>query len=295
MRTFDGFWPALITPYTPDDQINLPVLLSLVDYHLAKGVSGFYLCGSTGEGLFLRTDERILIVDEVIKRVQNRVPIIVQVGASSINEATQLAAHAQSAGAAAISSIIPPIVYDARGIVPFFTRLAAAAPNLPFLPYLFGYTRDAVALMHDLAAIPTLAGTKYTAPNMYEMNQIIGFRKEGWTVFSGMDEQAVLGVQFGASGLIGSTLNFMPGVYREIIAGVRGGKIEHALELQRRANAVTTLLISNGFAGAFRETMHVIGFDCGAPRLPNLPLPGEKRAALRAALDELDFASLAAL
>ncbi len=295
MRTFTGFWPALITPYTADDQVNLPVLHALVDYHLGKGVSGFYVCGSTGEGLFLRTEERILVTNEVIERVQGRVPVIAQVGAASINEAMELAAHAQAAGAAAISSIIPPVVYDARGIVPYFARLASAAPQLPFLPYLFGYTRDAVALMHDLAHIPTLAGTKYTAPNMYEMNQIVGFRTEGWTVFSGMDEQAVLGQQYGAAGMIGSTLNFMPGVYREIIAAVRGGRIEEALALQQRANAVTTYLISNGFSGAFRETMRILGFECGEPRLPSLPLPTEKRADLRAKLDELDFASLAAL
>ena len=66
MRTFDGFWPALITPYTEDDRINVPVLRQLVDYHLAKGVSGFYICGSTGEGPLQNADERILVADTVL-------------------------------------------------------------------------------------------------------------------------------------------------------------------------------------------------------------------------------------
>lgn len=295
MRTFDGFWPALITPYTPDDRINTPMIGRLVDYHLAKGVSGFYICGSTGEGVFQSVAERRTVAEAVLERVAGRVPVIVHVGAAQVNAAAELAAHAQSIGAAGVSSIVPPVVYDGRGVVPYFARVAAAAPRLPFLPYLFGYARDAVALMHDLAHIPNLAGTKYTAPNMYEMSQIVRFRSEGWTVFSGMDEQALLGLMYGAAGMIGSTLNFMPGAYREIYTRYQAGDHAGAMEVQRRANAVTETLIGAGFVGAFREAMCMLGFDCGAPRLPNLPLAEGRRAALHEALAAVDFAGVAAL
>ncbi len=295
MRTFDGFWPALITPYTENDEINVKVLRELVDYHLSKGVSGFYLCGSTGEGAFQTVAERKLVVETALARINGRVPVIVHVGAAVLNDAVELARHAQARGAAGISSILPPVIYNLQGVVPFFERIAAAAPELPFLPYLFGFSRDAVALMRDLAHIPNLAGTKYTGPNMYEMNQVIRFRSEGWTVFSGMDEQAALGLMYGAAGVIGSTLNFMPGVYREIYASVRGGDPARALEFQRRGNRITELMISNGFVGSFREGMRLLGFDCGQPRLPNLPLPEAKRAALHAGFEEFGFAELAAL
>lgn len=295
MRTFNGFMPALITPYTKNDEINVTVLRELVDYHLSKGVSGFYVCGSTGEGAFQTVEERKLVTETVLTHVAGRVPVIVHVGAAVINDAVRLAQHAQAAGAAGISSILPPVVYDLRGVAPFFERIAAAAPELPFLPYLFGFSRDAVALIRDLAHIPNLAGTKYTGPNMYEMSQIVRFRPEGWTVFSGMDEQATLGLMYGAAGVIGSTLNFMPGVYREIYASVRSGDHARALELQRRANRITELMLNLGFAGAFREGMRLLGFDCGQPRLPNLPLLEEKRAALHTGFQELGFVELAAL
>ncbi len=295
MRTFEGCWPALITPYTEDDHINTGLLRSLVDYHLHKGVAGFYICGSTGEGAFQSTEERILIAETVLAQVGERVPVIVHVGSAQINESVRLAQHAQAAGAAGISSILPPVLYDSRGVAPFFARIAAAAPELPFLPYLFGYARDAVALIHELATIPNLAGTKYTAPNMYEMSRIVQFRREGWTVFSGMDEQALLGLIYGARGMIGSTLNFMPGAYRQILQAYRVGDYRTAQEVQSRANAVTTLLIETGFVGAFREVMAMLGFDCGNPRLPNLPLPEDKRKQLRCALAELRFDEVAAL
>jgi N-acetylneuraminate lyase len=98
---------------------------------------------------------------------------------------------------------------------------------------------------------------------------------------------------FGSSGNIGSTLNFMPGVYREIHACCRNGDLERGRELQLQANKVTKVAISYGFPGALKEIMKILGFDCGKPRLPNLPLPAEKRDALRNELQAAGFSELA--
>ncbi|MFN8485226.1 MAG: dihydrodipicolinate synthase family protein [Anaerolineae bacterium] len=295
MRSFDGFWPALLTPYTPDDQVNLSVVRDLVDYHLGKGVTGFYLCGSTGEGLFLSPAERRTIVETVMERVAGRASVIVHVGAAALNDAVALAQHAAASGADGVSSIVPPVAYDARGIAPYLARVAAAAPDLPFLPYLFGGTRDSLALMRDLADVPNFAGTKYYGPNMYEMSQIAAFRNEGWTVFVGMDEQAALGLMYGAHGIIGSSLNLMPGVYRCILERVRAGEMDAALDMQRRSNTIIQLMHSYGYVGCMRTALAHLGFDCGAPRLPNLPLPAAQCHRFLGELEDLGFAALAAL
>ena len=63
MRTFNGHWPALLTPYTNMDEVDTRMLRQLVDYQLAKKVTGFYICGSTGEGSFLSVDERMQVAD----------------------------------------------------------------------------------------------------------------------------------------------------------------------------------------------------------------------------------------
>jgi N-acetylneuraminate lyase len=159
----------------------------------------------------------------------------------------------------------------------------------------FGGPRDAVALMRELAHIPNLAGTKYYGPNMYELSQIVALRQERWTVFAGMDEQCVLAAMFGAHGSIGSTINLMPGVYQQIYRCCRSGDYGAALELQKRANAVTSVLLSLGFMGALKEALRYIGVDCGQPRLPNPPLPAERRAELQARLAAAGLAELAGL
>ncbi len=292
MRTFSGIWPALATPFTPDDTVNTAMLRTMSEHFIARGLDGLYICGSTGEGVFMSVEERELVAETVMDQVRGRIPVIVHVGAAATRDAERLARHAQAHGAAGISAILPPVTFDPRSVVAHFEGIAAAAPDLPFLPYLFGYTRDAMALMLDLAHIPNLAGTKYTGSNMHEMSRLVAWRDRDWTVMAGMDEQAVLGAMYGAHGAIGSTINLMPGVYQAIYRYFRAGDLMPALALQKRANAVTETLISMGFTGAFKEALRLLGLDCGAPRRPNIPLPEAKRGELAARLAAAGFAEL---
>jgi N-acetylneuraminate lyase len=161
---------------------------------------------------------------------------------------------------------------------------------------LFGGTVDALTLMCELVdRIPNLAGSKYTGPNMYELSHLVELSQDRWTIFSGMDEQCVLAAMFGAQANIGSTLNLMPGAYREIRRSYRDGDLSRAQDLQLRANKITRVLIAYGFHGALREALGLLGFDCGEPRLPNPPLPSEKRQSLHNELMSAGFAALTAL
>ena len=293
MQSFKGVWPALVTSFTAEDTINVPVLRKLVEYLIDKRVDGFYVCGTTGEGIYMSVEERKLVAETVLEQVHGRVPTIVHVGCVSVRDAVALAQHAQKAGAAGVSSILPPFYNNAQSLYNYFATIAAAIPDLPLLGYIFGGPIDAVAFMRKLMQIPNVVGAKYTGPNMYEFRHIVELRNDNWIVFSGMDEQCLFAAMFGASGNIGSTLNFMPGVYREIHACCQNGDLIRGRELQIHANKVTRVLLSFGFPGALKEVMRMLGFDCGEPRLPNIPLPEEKRDSLHTQLETVGFSKLA--
>lgn len=300
MSMFQGAWPALLTPFTADDQVNVPVLRALTDYLIGKGIGGFYVCGSTGEGVYMSVDERKLVAETVIDQVAGRVPVIVHVGTMVTRDAVALSAHAQDAGADAIASIIPPQFANVDSIFDYYKALGAAASNTPLLTYIFGGPMDAVALMRKLMPIPNVAGSKYTGPNMHEFRMILDLEKEysgpyEWTVFSGMDEECYFASLFGAHGNIGSTLNYIPGVYREIHAARAAGDAAKGTDLQLRANELTRILFGYGFMGAMKDVMSLLGFDCGQPRLPSRPFDAAQRTELRKQLDAAGFAELAAM
>lgn len=297
MKDLSGAWPALITPAAADGTVNVPVLRDLTEYLVGKKAGGLYLCGSTGEGLYLTPDERKLVVETVASVVKGRVPLIVHVGCVTTRDAVALAKHARANGAAGISSVLPTLDPDLRSVYLHYQAIAAAAPDLPFFPYLFGARTDANTLMRELVGrIPNLGGAKYTGPDMFEIRKLLDIRgAQDWMIFSGMDEECVFAAMFGIRGNIGSTLNVMPGAYVEIRRLVTAGEWQRAVELQIKVNRVTATLISFGFTGALRECAKMIGFDCGAPRQPILPLADDKRAALHEQLQGAGYKELAAM
>ena len=297
MVEFCGAWPALITPTAADGSVNVAALRQLTSYLAGKKIGGLYLCGSTGEGLYLSLDERKLVTETVIAELKGRVPVIVHVGAVSTRDAVALAGHAHQCGANGLSSVLPPLNPDMQSVYLHYQAIAAAVPALPFFPYLFGARTDAGTLMGELLKrIPNLGGAKYTGPDMFEISKLLAMPgPKGWTIFSGMDEQCVFAAMFGIRGNIGSTLNAMPGVYVEIRRSVEAGDWRHAVELQLRVNRVTQTLISFGFPGALREAVRLAGIDCGEPRQPLLPLPSERRAALHEQLQRDGFRDMVAM
>jgi N-acetylneuraminate lyase len=294
--TFHGTWPALITPVSADGSVNFTVLKELVQYLLSKQVDGFYVCGATGEGMFMSVEERKQVLETVKQCVGERVPLVVHVGCVATRDAITLARHAAEVGVGGVSSLLPLLPNSAESARLHYTSIAAAAGKVPFFPYLYGGQVDAVTLMRDLAQrIPNIGGAKYTGSNLFELRQLLELAEQRWTIFSGMDEQCAFAAMFGAPGHIGSTLNLMPGVYRQLRQAIGQGDLVTARDLQLRANRITAALFSFGFFGALREAMRMLGFDCGDPRSPNLPVPEACREELRQALYAAGFNEMTAL
>ncbi|RQW06369.1 hypothetical protein EH223_02410 [candidate division KSB1 bacterium] len=292
MTMFRGTWPALVTPFTYENTVNVAVIQDLVEYLLSKQVDGFYVCGRTGQGLSMSVAERQLVAETVMTQVRERIPVVVHVGSMSIQDALILARHAAQIGAAGISSIIPPYYAEMKQIVGYFQTVANAAPHLPFFPYLFGFPKVVELMQNLLFTLPNVMGTKYTGPDMYEFQQVVNLRRENWYIFSGMDEQCLFARMSGATGSIGSTMNFMPGAYRKIHACFEQGKLAEAMEWQQKANKVTETLQTYRFMSGMTEVMRLLGFDCGSLRLPDFPLSAEDREKLRGDLQAIAFDQL---
>ncbi len=295
MPKFVGIWPALITPFTEDNRVNLPVLRDLVAYLGERKVDGLFVGGTTGEGIYSSLADRKLVIETVIREVNGRIPVIAHVGAVASGDAVDLAGFAQDCGVAGISSILPPLYTAMPTLVRYFETVADAAPGLPLLAYLLNPNYDAVALIREIMHISSFEGAKYTGPNMFEMRQIIDLGGGRWSLWSGMDEQCVYAAMMGATGAIGSTLNIMPGVYRKIRDWVHQGDYAAAQDLQVRANKVTQVLFANNFQAALKEALTTLGFPCGQPRLPYLPLTDAQREGLHRGLAETDFDQLVRL
>lgn len=296
-----GLIAATFTPMKGDGSLNLSLIPAITDHLVANGITGIYVAGSTGEGVSLTTDERRAVAEAYIDAAAGRLTVFVQVGQDCVEQARQLAAHAQSVGASAVSAVTPtyfkPTTIEA--VVASMAHIAAGAPELPFyyyhIPTVTGVAIDMVAFLACAGRrIPNLAGIKYTAPTLHEYQQCVEFDGGRYDVLFGFDEMLLPALAVGATAAIGSTYNFSAPVYHRLMAAFAKGDIETARRWQSRSIDITRAFGAYGGREAQKAMMGMIGFDCGPCRPPLTTLPADRTSALRKDLDAVDFFKLAA-
>ena len=103
---FKGSMPALVTPFK-DGKVDLDTLKKLVEWQIAAGSHGIVPVGTTGESPTLSHSEHELVIEEVVKAVAGRVPVIAGTGSNNTAEAIGLIQHAERVGANAALVVTP--------------------------------------------------------------------------------------------------------------------------------------------------------------------------------------------
>lgn len=295
----NGIVAATFAAYNEDGSINLDVIPELVEKLIQDGVKGVYICGTNGEGPNMTVQERMSIAEAYVAAVNKRILVLVHVGHTSIAECRKLAKHAASIGADAFSSVAA--FYFKPGsvgnLVDCMAEIAAAAPELPFyyyhMPVLTGVGLDMVAFLEQGAKkIPNLAGIKYTASTLFELQACLNYDNGKFEVLSGYDEMLISALAVGAVGAIGSTYTFAAPVYNEIIRLFRAKDIEAAQALQLKTVDFIRCFVKYPSIAAQRAIMKMLGYDLGPARLPLYPLSEKDFNSLRSELEEIGFFSL---
>jgi N-acetylneuraminate lyase len=295
-----GLIAAPYTPFNSSGGLNLSVIEGYAEYLVMNGVTGVFVCGTTGEWPALSTGERKSILEEWLKCSGGRLRVIAHVGSNDINQCIELAAHAARAGAAATGMIAPSFFKpsDAPGLLSFLAPAAAEAGGKPFyyyhIPSITGVNVQVSELLKIAEeSIPNFAGVKFTHSDLFDMQKCIDFDNGRFQVMHGFDEILLCGLALGVTAAVGSTYNYMPSVYLELIDAFSKGDMERARERQLYSVRVVTLL--NKYGGstvAGKAIMKFIGVDCGPNRLPLMTLEGEKLEEFRQDLAHAGFFSI---
>src|SRR5262249_33158908 len=98
-KALTGLIAAPHTPFQPDGSVAYDVIPRQARLLAQNGVSGAFICGTTGEGASLTSDERRRVAEAWVKTKAPSVSVIVHVGHLSVTEAQGFAKHAQEIGA----------------------------------------------------------------------------------------------------------------------------------------------------------------------------------------------------
>jgi N-acetylneuraminate lyase len=279
----EGLIAAPFTPFDRHGDVNLPVVREQAELLVRHRVRGAYVCGTTGEGVSCTVAERQSVVEEWVKRAKGRLMLVAHVGALSIRDSQALAAHAQQAGADAISIVAPnyfkPASIDA--LIAHISAVVSAAPRLPFYYYHTTITGVDLPMAKFLEAadgrIPTLAGLKFNSPDLYEFQNCLRACGGKFDIAWGVDEFLAGAIALGARSAVGSTYNYAAPLYHQIWKDVEAGRLAAAQAGMAKVCRIVDLLVQYGGVAAGKAMMAMHGIDVGDPRPPLRALSvGEK-------------------
>ncbi len=291
-----GLLSAPFTPMYPDGSINFSKVPDVVNLLIDNKVKGMFVCGSTGEGPSLTTEERKQLAEAFVKAADKRLLVFVHVGHNSITEARHLAEHAQQIGADCISAT-PSTYFKVDSIdllVSCLQEIAKGAPSLPLyyynIPALTGISLDMVQLLEKAGgAIPSFAGIKYTAPLIHDYQACVNFSNNKYDILYGTDEMLLGALATGAKGFIGSTYNFVAPLYNTLMEEFKKGNLKEAQRLQYISVEMVRVIVKYGGLRAQKAMMKLIGFDCGNVRYPLNPFKEHEYKLLEADLKSIGF------
>lgn len=267
---------ATFSPFHSDGSIAPEVVATQASFLARNGITTVFITGTTGECHSLTCDERIALYEAWSEagRVHG-LAVIAHVGDNSIENARRLARRAAELGLAATSAI-PPMYFkpaDRKALVDWCAEVAAAAPDLPFyyydIPKLTGVSVPIERfLIEARARISNFAGVKVTNPDLVSYRRSLDVAEQSLDLPWGTDEALLAGLATGGQSAVGSTYNFAPRLYFDLINAFKRGDLVEARRLQSLSIAIVDTIAATDFIGTAKALMAHLGVAVGPARPP---------------------------
>ncbi|MGI5989119.1 MAG: N-acetylneuraminate lyase [Lachnospiraceae bacterium] len=281
---FTRIYSALMVPFHADESVNYEALRQLVEREVQEGVEGFYVCGSSGEGLLMSVEEREKVTECVLDQVAGRAPVIAHCGTIRTADVIRLARHAIKAGCVAVS-MIPPYYYhfSMDDITHYYLDVIDAVPDAPVIIYNIPsftgieFSKDNAS---ELLANPNIIGIKHTSKDLYNLERMATDYPEK-VLINGYDEQFLAALCMGAQATIGTTVNLFYPLFKGVRAAFDARDLDTGKILQQDINWRMENIVKVGLFPATKYGCALKGTDCGTCRRPFRDITQEQKALIR--------------
>lgn len=269
---------ALVTPMTPDGEVDWPATEKHFDYVISNGADGVVVTGTTGETSTLTDAEKLQLV-KVGKSVSaGRAKIITGGGSNETAHAIQLYKASEKAGADGVMIVTPYYNKPTQAGVLTHFRLIADATDLPVILYdIPGRTGIPISFETILRAAkhPNIVAIKDAKGDFAQASRVLN--ETDLLYFSGDDSNVLPHLSIGATGLIGVTANIAPLAYRELVDATNKNNFDQALTVHNQLEPLVRAAMTHvpGTVAA-KYILHGLGL-IDSPRV-RLPLVGPEEA-----------------
>ncbi len=232
-----GVMPAMTTAFNQDLAIDHAFMARHAQWLVDNGCSGIVLAGSLGEAATLTRNEKELILQNVVRSLAGRAPVVAAISSLSTYDAVEQSKAAAEAGCEALM-VLPPYVYrsDWREMKQYVaavlrsTSLSTMLYNNPIAygtDYLPGQIAELAREHENLHAV------KESSADIRRVTAIRALLGDQLQVFVGVDDGIVEGIAAGAVGWIAGLVNALPAESVQLFQFAASGRISEARELYR--------------------------------------------------------------
>lgn len=282
---------AMVTPFTPDLELDLPRAGALASRLLDEGSEALVVCGTTGESPTVFYDQKLELFRAVLDTVGDRAPVIANVGDNCTADSVEFARKATSLGVDAIMCVVP--YYNKppqEGIYRHFRSIAEAV-DVPVLLYnipgrcVVNMTAETtLRLAND---VENIVGVKEASGDLAQIARIVQGAPEGFEVLSGDDEMALPMMGVGCTGVISVASHVAGPQTREMVEAHASGDHTRALSLHLHLLPLFKSLFMTANPIMVKDALAQCGFPVGTCRLPLVPPTPEQSAELGRVLEHL--------
>lgn len=267
---FTGACTALVTPFL-NSEVNYPMMEQLLKRQMDAGIRAVVICGTTGESPTLSDAEKIELFRRAKKYAGDHCMIIAGTGSNSTEHTVTLSKAAEAVGVDALL-VVSPYYNKATpdGLVSHYSAVAASV-HIPIIVYNVP-TRTGldipVNVYQCLAQIPNIAGVKEASTDISKIAKIKAACPDHFAIWSGNDDQTAAVISLGGCGIISVLSNILPEQTQAMVQAALDGDFDTAADLQIRMLPLIEALFCEVNPIPVKAAMKLIGYDCGACRLP---------------------------
>jgi 4-hydroxy-tetrahydrodipicolinate synthase len=275
-----GIYPALTTPFTPDDKLNLNLFEKNLVAHVDAGIDGIILGGTLGESSVLSTGEKEKLVKFAVEKVAGNIPVILNIAEGSTREALLQVEYAKRWGAQGLM-VLPPMRYksDHRETVEWFKTIGNAT-DLPLIVYnnpVDYKTLITLDMLDEMQECRNIEAVKESTRDVTNVTRMRNRFDNRYKILCGVDTLALEELCLGADGWVAGLVCAFPRETVAIYRLVKSGRLEEAIQIYRWFMPLLEMDIHPKLIQYIKLAEQEEGMGSEAVRAPRLILEGKER------------------
>ena len=288
---FEGIYPPVITPHHDDGSIDKGGFVEMLEFLMDSGVHGIIVGGTTGEYYGQSKEERGMLIKLAKETMQDRLPLIVGIGAMTTAECIEYGEMAKEVKADAILMNAPAYSLPTQLELANHALAIDRAINLPVMLYNYpgrtGTTMQA-AFFDRVGRSPNFKAIKESTGDINQVHMLARDYSH-ITLLCGMDDQALEFFAWGARGWVCAGGNCLP---KEHIALYETCVLKNDFNTGRKIMSalmpfMTILEQSGKFIQSIKHACRLQGLPTGPVRAPLREMVKEQRRELEVVLKTL--------